>query len=187
MTTNGSSTPLGRLSQLGQSVWVDFISREALQNGEIARLVREDAVVGLTSNNVLRYNGTTGAFLDTFVPMGAGLNGPSGIAFLRRQAVTSVTVANIALSLAETDRLTALADQVDRRLMVCHTQRYWARPIEARWRHPTPAASPCSSRASSTPATAARRSPTPSSRSGPRTTAAPTIRRAPSSGTGPGS
>src|SRR3954463_10138222 len=49
MSDNGS-TPLGRLSQLGQSVWVDFISREALQNGELARLVREDSVVGLTSN-----------------------------------------------------------------------------------------------------------------------------------------
>jgi transaldolase len=50
MSANGSSTPLGRLSQLGQSVWVDFISREALQTGELARMVREDAVVGLTSN-----------------------------------------------------------------------------------------------------------------------------------------
>ena len=50
MSDNGSSTPLGRLSQLGQSVWVDFISREALENGELERMVREDAVVGLTSN-----------------------------------------------------------------------------------------------------------------------------------------
>jgi transaldolase len=50
MSANGSSTPLGRLSQLGQSVWVDFISREALQNGELERMVREDSVVGLTSN-----------------------------------------------------------------------------------------------------------------------------------------
>jgi transaldolase len=50
MSENGSSTPLGRLSQLGQSVWVDFISREALQSGELERMVREDAVVGLTSN-----------------------------------------------------------------------------------------------------------------------------------------
>src|SRR3954468_1143457 len=50
MSDNGSSTPLGRLSQLGQSVWVDFISREALETGELERLVREDAVVGLTSN-----------------------------------------------------------------------------------------------------------------------------------------
>ena len=50
MSANGSSTPLGRLSQLGQSVWVDFISREALKNGDLQRMVREDAVVGLTSN-----------------------------------------------------------------------------------------------------------------------------------------
>ena len=50
MSDNGSSTPLGRLSQVGQSVWVDFISREALQSGELERMVREDAVVGLTSN-----------------------------------------------------------------------------------------------------------------------------------------
>src|SRR5215218_2176334 len=38
----------------------------------------------------------------------------------------------LALSLAETDRLTALADQLDRRLMVCHTQRFWASSIAAR-------------------------------------------------------
>jgi 2-hydroxy-4-carboxymuconate semialdehyde hemiacetal dehydrogenase len=38
----------------------------------------------------------------------------------------------LALSLAETDRLTALADQMDRRLMVCHTQRYYAPLVEAR-------------------------------------------------------
>src|SRR5919202_6066009 len=50
MTTNGSSTPLGRLSQLGQSIWVDFISRDALESGQLARLVRQDSVVGLTSN-----------------------------------------------------------------------------------------------------------------------------------------
>src|SRR5262245_8300533 len=53
MTTNGaasSDTPLARLSKLGQSVWVDFISRQALQDGQIARLVNEDSVVGLTSN-----------------------------------------------------------------------------------------------------------------------------------------
>jgi 2-hydroxy-4-carboxymuconate semialdehyde hemiacetal dehydrogenase len=38
----------------------------------------------------------------------------------------------LALSLAETDRLIAIADEVDRRLMVCHTQRYGAAMIEAR-------------------------------------------------------
>ena len=49
----------------------------------------------------------------------------------------------LALSLAETDRLIALADEVDRRLMVCHTQRYFPPLVEARRRiatgelHPT--------------------------------------------------
>jgi transaldolase len=35
--------------QFGQSVWIDFISRDALASGELARLV-DDGVVGLTSN-----------------------------------------------------------------------------------------------------------------------------------------
>jgi transaldolase len=45
-----SLTPLEQLSSLGQSVWVDFLSRQALKDGTIGRLMHEDAVVGLTSN-----------------------------------------------------------------------------------------------------------------------------------------
>src|SRR4051812_7297565 len=41
---------LHRLSERGQSVWVDSVSREWLETGELARLIREDAVVGVTSN-----------------------------------------------------------------------------------------------------------------------------------------
>jgi len=37
------------LQKYGQSVWIDFISRDALANGELARMV-EDGVLGLTSN-----------------------------------------------------------------------------------------------------------------------------------------
>jgi transaldolase len=44
------ANPLQRLSELGQSVWIDFISREALASGQIAQLIDEDEVVGLTSN-----------------------------------------------------------------------------------------------------------------------------------------
>lgn len=40
----------------------------------------------------------------------------------------------LALSLAETDELIALADQHDRRLMVCHTQRFYPPLVEARRR-----------------------------------------------------
>jgi transaldolase len=45
-----TSRPLQRLAELGQSVWIDYLSRELLEGGELARLVREDAVVGVTSN-----------------------------------------------------------------------------------------------------------------------------------------
>src|SRR3954453_5574127 len=45
-----TSSRLHELSEQGQSVWLDFVSREALQDGTIERLIREDAVVGLTSN-----------------------------------------------------------------------------------------------------------------------------------------
>src|SRR5919204_1932648 len=41
---------LHQLSELGQSVWVDSISRDWLQDGTLERFVREDAVVGVTSN-----------------------------------------------------------------------------------------------------------------------------------------
>jgi transaldolase len=41
---------LHQLSALGQSVWIDFLSRDLLSGGELARMVREDAVTGVTSN-----------------------------------------------------------------------------------------------------------------------------------------
>jgi transaldolase len=41
---------LHQLSALGQSVWIDFLSRELLESGALARAVQNDAVVGVTSN-----------------------------------------------------------------------------------------------------------------------------------------
>jgi transaldolase len=41
---------LQELSARGVSVWIDSLSREMLDTGELARLNREDAVVGVTSN-----------------------------------------------------------------------------------------------------------------------------------------
>jgi transaldolase len=41
---------LHELSAHGVSVWVDTLSRELLETGELARLMEEDAVVGVTSN-----------------------------------------------------------------------------------------------------------------------------------------
>jgi transaldolase len=41
---------LHELSEHGVSVWVDSLSREMLETGELKRLIEEDAVVGVTSN-----------------------------------------------------------------------------------------------------------------------------------------
>ena len=41
---------LHQLSELGQSVWIDVLSRDMLRSGELERLTEEDAVVGVTSN-----------------------------------------------------------------------------------------------------------------------------------------
>jgi transaldolase len=41
---------LHELSEQGVSVWIDTLSRELLETGELARLLEEDAVVGVTSN-----------------------------------------------------------------------------------------------------------------------------------------
>jgi transaldolase len=41
---------LHQLSRLGQSVWIDYLSRDLLHSGELARMMADDAVVGVTSN-----------------------------------------------------------------------------------------------------------------------------------------
>ena len=45
-----SPSPLHRLSALGQSVWIDFLSREAIRGGHLQKLIDDDSVVGATSN-----------------------------------------------------------------------------------------------------------------------------------------
>ncbi len=41
---------LHQLSKLGQSVWIDYLSRDLLDSGALARAMADDAVVGVTSN-----------------------------------------------------------------------------------------------------------------------------------------
>ena len=42
--------PLNRLHELGQSIWLDYLRRDMLQDGAQARLIREDDLSGQTSN-----------------------------------------------------------------------------------------------------------------------------------------
>jgi len=46
MTTNR----LNELHAAGQSIWLDFIDRTILRNGDLARRIREDSLTGMTSN-----------------------------------------------------------------------------------------------------------------------------------------
>jgi len=43
-------SPLELLSSMGQSVWIDFLSRSSTRGGHLQQLIDDDAVVGATSN-----------------------------------------------------------------------------------------------------------------------------------------
>ena len=43
-------SPLNRLNRLGQSIWLDFIDRSILSDGNLAGLIQNDDLAGLTSN-----------------------------------------------------------------------------------------------------------------------------------------
>ena len=44
------TNPLKMLGRLGQSVWMDFISRELIKSGQLQRLIDEDGICGVTTN-----------------------------------------------------------------------------------------------------------------------------------------
>jgi transaldolase / glucose-6-phosphate isomerase len=52
MTITGAANanPLLELPDLGQSVWYDYIRRDLITSGELARLIAEDSLSGITSN-----------------------------------------------------------------------------------------------------------------------------------------
>ena len=49
-TTDGSRDPLAGLSAAGVSIWLDDLSRERLESGNLAELVKQRHVVGVTTN-----------------------------------------------------------------------------------------------------------------------------------------
>jgi transaldolase len=48
--TVATANPLVQLHQLGQSIWLDDIGKKMLADGSLARLIKDDAVAGVTSN-----------------------------------------------------------------------------------------------------------------------------------------
>ncbi len=55
--------PLVRLGQLGQSVWYDFITRDLIASGELARLISGDGLRGMTSNPTIFDKAVSGSRL----------------------------------------------------------------------------------------------------------------------------
>jgi transaldolase len=55
---------LERLSELGQSIWVDFLSRELLDSSARFRAIADDAVVGVTSNPTIARALSRGDYYD---------------------------------------------------------------------------------------------------------------------------
>ncbi len=49
-SASAAQNPVAALRQYGQSVWLDFIRRSLIAGGELARLVEEDGLGGVTSN-----------------------------------------------------------------------------------------------------------------------------------------
>lgn len=49
------------LGALGQSPWYDFITRDLVQSGELARLIREEGLRGMTSNPTIFEHAVTGS------------------------------------------------------------------------------------------------------------------------------
>ncbi len=45
-----AENPLKALTRFGQSVWLDYIRRDLMSSGELARLIDEDGLRGMTSN-----------------------------------------------------------------------------------------------------------------------------------------
>ncbi|MDA8174267.1 MAG: transaldolase [Nitrospiraceae bacterium] len=54
------ANPLIELNRQGQSVWLDYLSRDMLNSGELKRLIDEDGITGVTSNPSIFEKAITG-------------------------------------------------------------------------------------------------------------------------------
>ncbi len=56
-----TENPLRALAKLGQAVWLDYIRRDLITTGELARLIAEDDLRGMTSNPSIFEKAITGS------------------------------------------------------------------------------------------------------------------------------
>jgi transaldolase len=60
---DAASRRLEELTRLGQSIWLDYIGRDILTNGDMARMIRDQSVRGVTSNPAIFEKAITGSDL----------------------------------------------------------------------------------------------------------------------------
>jgi transaldolase len=83
--------PTERLHDLGQSLWLDNITREILQNGTLQRYIKELSVTGLTSNpTIYEHAIRSGGWYDDSIhtKTAAGLSGEALFFELAREDLT---------------------------------------------------------------------------------------------------
>src|SRR5581483_1616132 len=76
-----ATNPLVRLGELGQSPWLDFITRDLVASGELARLIAEDGLLGMTTNPTIFEKAIAGSALydDDLRRLGAEGRAPAEI------------------------------------------------------------------------------------------------------------
>jgi transaldolase len=84
------NTRLHQLADHGQCVWIDFLSRDLLRGGDLARMMREDAVSGVTSNPTIFAKALSGG--DAYDEQIAASDGDAKSVFLEL-AMRDVTAA----------------------------------------------------------------------------------------------
>ena len=99
-------SPLNQAAALGQSIWYDNIQRSLLVNGDMARMIAEDSLTGLTSNPTI-FNNAIGKSSDY----------DADIARLLEQGVTGTVALYEALAIADiqaaADLLRPVYDRTD--------------------------------------------------------------------------
>ncbi|RJG27838.1 hypothetical protein D3872_00315 [Massilia cavernae] len=54
--SSATTSRLKSAAELGQQVWLDNLSRDMLDSGELARLIADDGIQGLASNPTVFFN-----------------------------------------------------------------------------------------------------------------------------------
>ena len=88
-----SQTPLHDLHAHGQSVWLDYLSRDLVDSGELARLVADEGVRGMTSNPTIFQEAIKGSDTYDADVRRLGADGLSPAAMFEAIAVDDISAA----------------------------------------------------------------------------------------------